>query len=204
MVDFGLGSRNRVRKIDARTGIFKVMNGDDEITFKKIRMEMDLPNLETGWCAFVKERGLVFTEGVKSPKPEAVDGNEFKLGVRVDVFSEDMPEDLDEPIGLREIASTAIAVRRAFKDLYKQYEDQREANPGCAPVVDVQSFKKISMRNGPSYGPIFEIVGWTDRRSEFDGDEPDPPPKKSDAKVDDLDDGDALDEVLAAAKEPAI
>ena len=170
-MDFGLSSSNSVLKIDARSGCFKVMNGDEEVTFKKIRMEMDLENLQAGWCAFIKDRGLVFHEGVKIAAPQDIDGIEFKLGVKVNVFSEDMPDDLDEVLGLREIASTAIVVRRAFRDLYQQFERQYVANPGCVPVVDVQGFTKVSMKNGTAYAPNFSISGWTDRRAEFDGDE---------------------------------
>ena len=201
-MDFGLSSANRVLKIDARSGCFKVMNGDEEVTFKKIRMEMDLEKLQAGWCAFVKDQGLVFHEGVKIAMPELVAGNDFRLGARVNVFSEDQPEDLDDSLGLREIASTAIVVRRAFRELYQHYEQQRDANPGCVPVVDVIGFTKVSMKNGTAYAPNFTIAGWTDRRAEFDGEEPEV--AKPNDKADPLDEGDALDEVLAAAKQPVI
>ena len=201
-MDFGLSSANRVLKIDARSGCFKIMNGDEEVTFRNFRMEMDLENLQAGWCAFVKDQGLVFYEGVKIAAPDPIAGNEFKLGVRLNVFSEHLPDDLEQTLGLREIASTAIVVRRAFRDLYHEFEKGRETNAGCVPVVDVTGFTKVSMRNGVAYAPNFAIAGWTDRCPEFGGENPET--ASSDDKADPLDQGNALDEVLSAAKQPAI
>ena len=167
--DFGLSSQMQILKFDARSGEMKVMNGEEEVTFKKASFDMDLEGLKTGQCAYLSGQGLIFHEGVKSSRPDPIDGQDFRPGFVVTVYSEDMPEDLDEELGLREISSTALVMRRAFSELCEEYVRERDNNPGCVPVVEVKGFKKITMKKGVAFAPKMSIIGWNDRRPEFDG-----------------------------------
>ena len=129
-------------------------------------------------------------EDINAEQPPPVNGNEFKKGVRVNVFGSEIVETLGESLGLREVASTAIVVRQAVRDIYKAYIRERDARPGQVPVVEVRTFKSVKMKNGTGYGPVFNIIGWVDRRPEFAdaaGGEPSPPstsqPKAGDGQA---------------------
>ena len=167
-VDFGLGSGANYLKIDARAGCFKIRSGDDDLTFRDATFEIDLYNLQTGWLAFIKGEGPRFVPDVHSPQPASVGGIEFKKGFKVNIFGTEPVDVLGEPLGLREVASTAYVTRRAMAKLHTTFwTDKNVRGQEQVPVVHVETFVASSFKNGSAYAPEFNIVSWVARRREF-------------------------------------
>ena len=92
---------------------------------------------------------------------------DFKKGFKVNIFGTDTVEVIGEPLGLREVASTSYVVRQAVRDVHTDYRRDSVRHPGQTPVVEVRTFKSISMKNGSAYAPNFQIVDWVATRPEF-------------------------------------
>ena len=167
-IDFGLGNGRAYLKIDARNGTFKVrdFNGSD-VSFSAATFAIDLPSLKAGWVGFPPGQGPQFVEGLSNPKPPPIGAAEFGKGVRFNIYGEDTVDALGEALGLRDVTSTAFVVRKAVAALYQQYQRECDEHPGQIPLVEVNAFETVEMKNGVACAPIFKIVGWVDRCSQL-------------------------------------
>lgn len=163
VIDFGLNGAGGILKIDARQGCLKMRNGDgDDVTFKSARMEMGLAKLKVGWAQFRQGEGVVMRGTASDESP----GEDWQLGVQLNVVGRDDIPELDRPIGDAEICSTSYVVRGAFADLYnKQFVLLADEHPGETPVVEIYGWRAIKMKNGTAYQPEMRIVGWVGKEN---------------------------------------
>jgi len=71
-----------------------------------------------------------------------------------------------------EFSSSSMLVRDAINVLYTAYEDGLSANKGMLPVVELTGTTKAVGKHGTNYSPVFKIVKWVARPSEFDTAQP--------------------------------
>ena len=145
----------------------KVKLGESEVAFSKANLEIDFDLVELGWLAFVEGRGPQFVEGIDAPQPEAIGRVEFKRGFKAYVFGTEDVEELGGPLGLREVTSNSFVVRQAMESLHRQAYGQSAQHPGMVPVITVDGFTAVRLKNGSAFAPNWQIAGWVDRRAEF-------------------------------------
>ena len=68
---------------------------------------------------------------------------------------------------LLKLATRHIAQMRDDGEFHTAISAKRGAHPGQIPVVAVDTFKSVTMKNGAAYAPVFNIIGWVDRCPEL-------------------------------------
>lgn len=121
----------------------------------------DFENIRTGWFLFAAGVAPVKNFDPSLTQVAAKPGEGFKRGFEIDVLSE------KNFGGMREFSSTAGIVIESMNTLYDLWEAGKGANPGKVPVVKCVSVKPITNKHGTNYQPVFDIVQWADRPSEF-------------------------------------
>lgn len=129
----------------------------------------DFAKIKTGWYYYATGQAPQVVHNpslsVKTPRPagDGADGKPlYKEGFTVDFFS---PSAFG---GVVEFSSSSMLVREAINVLYTAYEDGLAANPGMLPVVELSGTAKSVGKHGTNYAPVFKIVKWVARPSEFD------------------------------------
>ena len=140
------------------------VKNEEEISFP-VKFVADLDAIEVGWLSF--EGGApdfrMVRIGEEMPeRPSAGHKNAFRLRV------------YNKEMGLREFSHSAKTVLRKMNELHNQFEAERGANAGKAPVVEIEGTEqvKITLPNGDPVRfkvPSWKIVAWVDRPDEMAG-----------------------------------
>ena len=156
-----------VAKYDARNGTMRLEDRiladgrwetkTRDIT-KKFRATFDMENLLRGWIKFPKgaapETRLV-PVGRDYDEPP---GDDWREGARIL-----MKMDASIDGSVRELMSTALALWNGLDALHDAYLADVGKHPGALPVVDLDHAVETKTANGPSFTPVFKIVGWLPR-----------------------------------------
>ena len=121
----------------------------------------DLPNITTGWLRFVEGQA---PERVMDPSLDRVapcPGNGFKRGFVLAVYSQNFFG------GVAELSSASIHVGDAIRELYSEFEAQRDSHPGQVPVIACTGSEPMKDRHGTNYRPTLELLKWADRPPEL-------------------------------------
>lgn len=133
----------------------------------------DFAEIKTGWFYFsagaAPERVLDPSLTSRAPKPDKTFVDEkgktrdcFKRGFALNVFSEKAFG------GVCELSSVANAICAPIGELYEKYANAAEKEEGKLPVVQFVKANAITGKHGTNYEPVFDIVKWVDRPTEFD------------------------------------
>jgi hypothetical protein len=187
-------------KYDAKAGQFKLVervqtaNGfesQEEIMDRsKLRMIVDLHNLETGWIDFTSgapQFNLVMTrdlfdpvrnpEGIAFPAAPAPQGG-WKTGIRFMVklpktvtvidLNGQPPRTVQVDKTVREMATSAKAFMSGVEAIYEVFLAEQAAHPGSVPVLKLDGLPTIQKtgsgtRTNVAYRPAFVIEKWVPR-----------------------------------------
>ena len=165
-------------KFDARAGrFFRVdrTQGTDGWSSNSVDITQgfqavfDFANIEAGWAAFVDGRPSFAMAPVGGPFPAKPSEN-HKQGFRITVMLGKKVADGEPPV--REMASTAMGVRRAIDALHDEYVAGLGANPGMLPVVACDTTTAIESQTPAgktiNYAPVFTIKKWVKRPADLD------------------------------------
>lgn len=138
----------------------------------------DFDNIKTGWLYFAAgvAPDKVFDDSLTQPAPKP---SEFhKRGFSVRLFSNASFN------GVVELSANSMHICNAINEIYEQYEQQKDANPGMLPVVSFKGTTPMKDKHGTNYKPNFAIEKWAPRPAE-------------------LNDGAAVQQALANQSSPA-
>jgi hypothetical protein len=136
-----------------------------------VQFVMDLERIEVGFLSFASGAPDFRVAKIGEPRPECppdLDASgkpAFKPCFRVRICNKDL--------GLREFSHSAKTVLRAMDDLHNQYEAQKSANAGLAPVVEITGTEPVKI-NTPQGElrfkvPQWRISQWVERPVTLDG-----------------------------------
>jgi hypothetical protein len=184
-------------KYDARAGQFKLVervqtaNGfksEEEIMDRvKLRMVVDLHNLETGWIDFTSgapQFNLVYARDLFDPDrnpsgivfPEApVPQGGWKTGIRFMVklprtviMEGDPPDSIQVDKTIREMATCAKAFMSGIEEVYEVFLAEVAKHQGSVPVLKLHGVPAVQKtgsgaRTSIAYRPAFVIDKWVPR-----------------------------------------
>jgi len=184
-------------KFDARAGrFFRVdrSQGSEGWTSNSVDITgvfsavFDFANIEAGWAAFTDGRPSFVMAPIGGAFPAKPSDN-HKQGFRLTVMLGKKAADGEAPV--REMASTAMGVRRAIDALHDEYVAGLAGNPGKLPVVSCKETLPIESQTPAgktlNYAPIFKIDKWVARpadladRATDNAPSPAQPPRTGDA-----------------------
>jgi len=184
-------------KFDARAGrFFRVdrSQGSEGWTSASVDITgvfqavFDFANIEAGWAAFTDGRPSFVMAPIGGAFP-AKPSDAHKQGFRLTVKLGKEAADGEPPV--REMASTAMGVRRAIDALHDEYVAGLAGNPGKLPVVSCKETLAIESQTPAgktlNYAPVFSIDKWVARPADLeekvDTPQPSPatPPRTGDA-----------------------
>ncbi len=159
--DARAGRMFKVERAQVSTGGWESNRVD--ITSPPPSFAVDFGTIEVGWIVFAATGPDFQLVPIGQPLP-AQPSKDYKQGFRVRIFGNVLD-------GLREFSHTAKCVLSAVDDLHTRYEAAPEAAAGKIPVVKLTGTTAV-VTTGPqgkttNYGPVFEIVTWTDRKPEM-------------------------------------
>jgi hypothetical protein len=184
-------------KYDARAGQFKLVErvqtatgfeSNEEIMDRiKLRMVVDLYNLETGWIDFTSgapQFNLVLARDLYDPDrnpdgipfpPAAVPQGGWKTGIRFMIklpktvwIDEDPPRSVQVDKTVREMATSAKAFMSGIEAIYEQFLAETPAHRGSVPVLKLHGVPAVQKtgtgaRTSIAYRPTFVIDKWVPR-----------------------------------------
>ena len=160
-LDFG-DSFNRYIKYNSKINTWSMNDEDgDVISIDPPKFVMDLERLKTAWLYFREGQApsvFVDDDGVMAPEPE---GGNHKRGFVVELYS--------ISLGLRDLSSCSLNLKKAMKLVYADFERNRAQYPGQLPIIQVTGYIEAPSQYGMNYQPVFAIVGWTPRPPELGG-----------------------------------
>lgn len=159
----GTGNYKPYVRYMASTSSWRTADGDFQ--FKKAIFDLD--NVQTGWCLLAEggapEWVMDASIDQMAKKPE---GDGWKRGFKVDIFSKDMFG--DEPT--REWGTNAAGATMSMQALFSEFE-QSERPAGQVPVVEFQGAVPTKVGKGNTTVPTLRIVKWVDRPAELQDNE---------------------------------
>jgi hypothetical protein len=114
------------------------------------KLIFDFDNIKTGWLFFEEGLGpekIWDPKGDVAPKPSGP--KKWRRGFEVTVYGTDKA--FGKVIGEREFSSTATNCIAAIIDMYKVYEDEKEANAGRLPYFQCTGVKPMQSKHGTNY-----------------------------------------------------
>jgi hypothetical protein len=134
-------------------------NGDVEIA--RPTFIADLPNITTGWLRFVEGQAPERVMDPSLDRAAPCPGNGFKRGFVLAVYSRNFFG------GLAELSSASIHMGNAIREVYSDFEAERDSHPGQVPVIACTGSDPMKDRRGTNYRPKLELLKWVDRAPEL-------------------------------------
>lgn len=142
---------------------------EGKVDFDFTKAVFDLANIKTGWCRFVMNSPEWVWDDSIDKIAKKPDGDDWKRGFEVMVYSEAMFG--DEPV--RKFSSNAAGAGRGMAELYAEYEKVKA--DGKLPVVVFKGTEHMAFgtKGGSAEIPKFKIEKMIDAPSVFQqGDTP--------------------------------
>lgn len=154
-------------KYNAKAGRWYVKSETlGEVEIQNPRFAIDISNIKTGWVLFSNGGAPVKVwdvNGVRQPKPADIGQSKYKEGFEVLVFGgEPLPALGNEKMGLRELCSSAAALKAPIIAVYNQAMAEQAANPGCVPVVRCTGVT-VTKTKEANYEPTLVLEKWVPR-----------------------------------------
>lgn len=134
---------------------------DGDVEISRPTFLADFKNIATGWLRFregqAPERVIDPSLDNAAPNP----GQDFKRGFVLAVFSQKFFG------GVAELSSASIHVGNAIREVYQQYEEQRNAHPGQIAVIECVGSDAMKDKYGTNYRPKLQVVKWAERPAEL-------------------------------------
>jgi len=130
---------------------------------------MDFATLKVGWVEFTDKGPDKRLVAIGDPLPETP-GEKFKQGIQLVVL-------LPGGLGCHEICTTASGVLGALESVYDRAIEASEWSSGKVPVIRLTEFKREKTKHGARAIPVFEILDWKDRPSDFEAHKAAPRPR---------------------------
>jgi len=163
--DYGLSSGEFLPRFNTncKDGLAIARGGKEAVELEcPVRVECDFAAVEVRLRKFENNKvvdGGAYAGGMVD------DG--FKATIIAPIFGS---EPLDElggvPLGFRSYESSAYSAREAFDQLDRQV-CQTDVGPDQVPVIELQGFEKVAYGGRGAQRPVWEIVDWRPRRTEF-------------------------------------
>jgi hypothetical protein len=188
-------------KYDAKAGQFKLIervqtaNGfesQEEIMDRlKLKMVVDLYNLETGWIDFTSgapQFNLVLArdlydpdrnpDGIVFPAPPVPQGG-WKTGIRFMIklpksvaLDASPPRSVQVDRTIREVATCAKAFMSGIEEIYETFLAEAGKHPGSVPVLKLHGVPAVQktgsgVRTNVAYRPSFVIDKWVPRPADL-------------------------------------
>jgi hypothetical protein len=155
------GTATRYVKYNAKADKWFVKGENGDVEIARPTFIADLANITTGWLRFVEsqapERVMDPALDRAAPSP----GNGFKRGFLLAVYSKNAFG------GMAELSSASIHMGDAIREVYSEFETQRDSHPGQVPVVACTGSEPMKDRYGTNYRPKLELLKWVDRPGEL-------------------------------------
>jgi len=134
---------------------------DGDVEISRPTFLADFKNIATGWLRFregqAPERVIDPSLDNSAPNP----GEDFKRGFVLAVFSQKFFG------GAAELSSASIHVGNAIREVYQQYDEQHQAQPGQIAVIECVGSEAMKDKYGTNYRPKLQIVKWVERPAEL-------------------------------------
>ena len=163
--DYGLSSGGFLPRLstNCRDGLVVAREGKEAVELKcPVRVECDFAAVEVRLRKF--ENNRVVDDGLYAG---GMIEDDFKVTIVAPIYGS---EPLDElggvPLGFRSYESSAYSAREAFDEL-DRLVCQADIGPDQVPVLELAGFEKVSYGNRGSKRPLWKIVDWRPRRTEF-------------------------------------
>jgi hypothetical protein len=155
------GTTNPYVKFNAKSDKWFAKGETGDVEIAPPTFIADFANISTGWLRFVEGQA---PERVMDPaldRAAPCPGNGFKRGFVLAGYSQNFFG------GVAELSSASIHVGDAIRELYAEFEAQRDSHPGQVPVIACTGSEPMKDRRGTNYRPKLEIVKWVDRPAEL-------------------------------------
>lgn len=128
----------------------------------RFRAVFDLVNVQTGWIKFPRGRAPETALVPLGKDPGEPPDEDFKEGFRALAL-------MDPSLGgeVHEFMSTSVSAWNGVSALHDLYLAERDEHPGQLPLVGVKEIVERTYANGNSFEPVFIILKWVPRPSEF-------------------------------------
>lgn len=151
------GRMFRVDRFDSGNGF---ENDKVEIT-EGFSALMDLENIEIGWVHFPLGTAPDVHMARLGEAIPSQPSKDHKAGVRIKMVLSSQSAGQSERV--RELMSSAGALRSAIDALHDAYLASAPANGGKLPIVSMPRVVPVQGKHGTNYQPEFVITGWADR-----------------------------------------
>lgn len=161
-------------KFNAKAGRWYVrpQGASEDVEVDRPRLAFDMMNIKTGWLYYTEGAGpeKIWDPSPTQMAPRPAGPRKFKRGFEVMVYGND-PIPGVGTLGLREFSSTANNVIGAIVQMYNEYEEKAQENPGNVPFYACTGVKAVAGTYGTNYEPRFELKAWVPRAKipAFDG-----------------------------------
>jgi hypothetical protein len=151
-------------KYNAKSGRwFSKQDDGEEREVDKPTCIIDLANIKTGVMKFMAGQAPDYIYDSSAGACDAVKPDDtYKRGFTALLFGKSLG-------GLRELSSTALSMNGEINKLYEAYEEGKAANPGMVPVMKCTGVTPVESKHGTNYAPNLELVKWTARPDELQG-----------------------------------
>lgn len=145
----------------ASTSSWSMSSDNGVVPFSFTQAIFDLENIQTGWCLIAEGEApqWVMDEALDKPAKHPNDGSDWKRGFKVNVYS----EQLFGAQPMREFGTSGKGAVMGIQELYKQYEEQKDANTGLVPVVEYKGSVAKKVGKGNTSIPNLVIVKFIER-----------------------------------------
>ena len=163
--DYGLSSGDFLPRINTncKDGIATVRDGKNTVELTlPVRLECDLEAVEVRLRKFENNQ---MVDGGLYEGGKVVD--DFKVTIIAPMFGVEPLKELGGvALGLRSYETSAYSAREAFDEI-EAHVYTAKRGPDQVPVVELEGFEAVSYGNRHSKRPLWKIVDWKPRRTEF-------------------------------------
>lgn len=141
--------------------------GRQEIDMESAPFVFDAPSIEMGWLKIDSDGRQwqmwpSLNERSPDPNPKGVDIKEWKIGWKIQLFSNKLFG--EEPV--REFSGNQAGVLQFVAAVFDAWERSEEGKAGQVPLIKLTGSKAMKMGKGSTRVPQFEIVKYVDRPEE--------------------------------------
>ena len=156
----GNGTFRPVLKFNAKSGRWSYRNIDGDQEINPTSVIVDLANISPCWASFregqAPNRIYDPSSGTRAPKPSDEHKRGFTLIVAV-------PKDAVGEDNVCEMSSTSMLLANSIKEVWAQFREGVDANPGKVPVVTIKGVTADKGKFGTNYRPDLTVSSWVER-----------------------------------------
>ncbi len=149
-------------KYNAKAGRWFLREGETDKEVANPTFVADFANVKKAWMYFMEGQApnIVYFPDLNAQLEQPSENH--KKGISLTLFSNDSFG------GVVKLESSSMNTCAAIGELHDKYEAAPESKKGQLPVIKVTGAEAVKGNYGTNYKPLFEVVKWVDRPTEFD------------------------------------